>query len=197
MLYPRAKFVLDKILCIGLLSILMVPMFIVALVVVVSSGWPFIFCQQRIGYMNKPFKIYKFRTMRINAGLVDDSSYITPIGHFLRRWSLDEMPQVFNVLLGDMSFVGPRPLPMEYLSLMPQNVTRRHSVRPGITGLAQIKGRNGLSWRQKFRFDCWYVDHVKLSLDVYIMLQTPFAAFFGNDVVRSDDKTMPLYKGEQ
>jgi lipopolysaccharide/colanic/teichoic acid biosynthesis glycosyltransferase len=148
----------------------------VALLVEVSFGIPVIFRQKRPGFQSKPFWVYKFRTMT-NAhdaqdNLLPDSQRITRFGHFLRSTSLDELPELFNVLRGEMSLVGPRPLLMQYLERYSPEQARRHEVLPGITGWAQINGRNALTWEEKFNLDVWYVDHWSFWLDIKIMLLT-------------------------
>ena len=142
----------------------------------VTMGAPVIFTQQRPGYKGKPFNIYKYRTMaekRDESGhMLPDACRITRLGKALRKFSLDELPQLFNVLRGDMSFVGPRPLLMEYLSLYNKEQALRHEVKPGITGWAQVNGRNALSWDDKFKFDIWYVKNHNLLLDIRIIFMT-------------------------
>ncbi len=145
------------------------------ILLVVNSGKPF-FIQARPGLHGKIFRVIKFRTMNgcvdENGNLLPDSERITAVGAFLRKTSLDEIPQVLNVLSGDMSFVGPRPLLVEYLPLYNAEQSRRHEVRPGITGWAQVNGRNTISWQQKFAYDVWYVDHLSFRLDMRILWMT-------------------------
>jgi sugar transferase EpsL len=160
-----------------LLLILVSPIFlIVALSVFIFLGSPIIFRQQRPGLHGKAFFIYKFRTMRdITDGegnLLDDAQRLTRFGQFLRSASLDELPELWNVLCGTMSFIGPRPLMMEYLNRYSAEQNRRHLVKPGITGLAQINGRNALAWEERFKLDVWYVDHWNLWLDIKIFFRT-------------------------
>jgi sugar transferase EpsL len=139
-------------------------------------GLPIVFQQQRPGYKEKPFWIYKFRTMldkrAINGKLLPDKYRITSFGKFLRAFSLDELPELINIVRGEMSFVGPRPLLMEYLNRYSESQRRRHEVLPGITGWAQINGRNVLSWEDKFRLDVWYVDNWSFWLDIKILVIT-------------------------
>jgi len=148
-------------------------MLIIALIVCVSEGTPVVFSQRRPGLHGKIFTLHKFRTMRnavdAQGNPLPDGQRITPLGKFLRASSLDELPELFNVLRGEMSLVGPRPLLIEYLPLYNAEQARRHEVLPGITGWAQINGRNALSWQDRFRLDVWYVDHVSLWLDIKIL----------------------------
>ena len=159
------------------LLVLLAPlMLILALLVRIFLGSPVIFSQQRPGLKGKPFTLYKFRTMtdaRDEKGqLLPDAERLTRFGRFLRASSLDELPELWNILRGDMSFVGPRPLLMEYLPLYTPEQMRRHEVRPGLTGWAQVNGRNALSWEEKFRHDVWYVDNRNFLLDLKILLMT-------------------------
>jgi lipopolysaccharide/colanic/teichoic acid biosynthesis glycosyltransferase len=137
-------------------------------------GTPFLFRQKRPGLLGKPFWVYKFRTMidirDTHGNLLPDAERLTGLGHFLRSTSLDELPEMFNVLRGEMSWVGPRPLLMQYLERYSAEQARRHEVVPGITGWAQINGRNALTWEEKFKLDVWYVDHWSLWLDIKILL---------------------------
>lgn len=149
---------------------------IVAATIALRMGRPVLFRQARPGYQGRPFILYKFRTMRVAVGPdgapLPDAARLTRLGRFLRRTSLDELPQLWNVLRGDLSLVGPRPLLMEYLSRYTTEHARRHDVRPGITGWAQVNGRNAISWEEKFRYDVWYVDHWSLGLDLKIVALT-------------------------
>ena len=175
-MYRSVKRLLELILtAIGLL-ILAPVLLVLALLVRVSLGKPVLFRQQRPGLHGKPFTIYKFRTMNdardAQGHLLPDAERLTPLGRFLRSSSLDELPEIFNVLKGDMSLVGPRPLLMEYLPRYSPEQMRRHDVRPGITGWAQINGRNALTWQEKFELDVWYVEHQSLGLDLKILWLT-------------------------
>ena len=170
------KRMMDILVALALLMILF-PLFIVTGVAIfMNMGRPVFFKQVRPGIHGKPFIIYKFRTMRDErdreGNLLEDHERLTKLGYFLRRYSIDEIPQLLNVLKGDMSLVGPRPLLMEYLPLYSDKHRRRHEVKPGITGLAQVMGRNGLSWEEKFELDVWYVDHQSIWLDLKILLMT-------------------------
>jgi lipopolysaccharide/colanic/teichoic acid biosynthesis glycosyltransferase len=149
---------------------------IIAILVGLNYGNPVIFRQKRPGYLGKPFWLYKFRTMTneadVDNNLLPDNERITRLGSFLRSYSLDELPELFNVIRGEMSWVGPRPLLMQYLERYSPEQARRHNVLPGITGWAQINGRNALTWEEKFKLDVWYVDHWTLLLDIKIILVT-------------------------
>ena len=149
---------------------------IIALLIRIAHGKPILFHQIRPGYLGKPFCNLKFRTMLdrrdVNGNLLPDDERITPLGHFLRVTSLDELPELFNVIRGEMSLVGPRPLLLEYLDRYSTEQARRHEVLPGITGWAQVNGRNILTWEDKFRYDVWYVDHRSLGLDIHILWMT-------------------------
>jgi lipopolysaccharide/colanic/teichoic acid biosynthesis glycosyltransferase len=173
---PVSKRIFDIILVLpGML--LISPLFLViALLVWLSMDTHIIFKQQRPGYRGKPFWIYKFRTMTdacaVDGSLLPDDQRLTRLGKFLRAFSLDELPELYNVLRGDMSLVGPRPLLMQYLDRYSPEQARRHAVLPGITGWAQINGRNAITWQEKFNLDVWYVDHWSLGLDLRILLRT-------------------------
>jgi sugar transferase EpsL len=175
---PRSisKRILDLILTLPGILILSPILVIIAILVGMTYGTPIIFRQKRPGYLGKPFWLYKFRTMTNahdeNNNLLPDNERITRLGLFLRSYSLDELPELFNILRGEMSWVGPRPLLMQYLDRYSPEQARRHEVLPGITGWAQINGRNALTWEEKFKLDVWYVDHWSFILDVKILLIT-------------------------
>jgi undecaprenyl phosphate N,N'-diacetylbacillosamine 1-phosphate transferase len=157
--------------------ILLSPLILmISLLIFINMGFPIIFSQERPGLNEKTFKIYKFRTMSfekdINNLLLSPLSRITKLGKILRKTSMDELPELVNILKGDMSFVGPRPLLTKYLPHYSKIQRKRHLVRPGLTGLAQINGRNSISWDDKFRFDVWYVEHLSFNLDLKIMAIT-------------------------
>ncbi|MCC6076918.1 sugar transferase [Pseudomonas sp. GCM10022188] len=162
-------------------------------------GSPVLFRQQRPGRDGIPFVIVKFRTMRdavdAHGEPLADAERLTPFGRALRATSLDELPELWNVLRGDMSLVGPRPLLMEYLPLYSAEQFRRHAVRPGITGLAQISGRNGLSWEEKFRLDVWYVDHRSFWLDLKILWRTLHKVMTREGISAQGEATMPKFTG--
>jgi sugar transferase EpsL len=170
---PISKRILDLILAIVGILILSPLLLLIALAVWLRYGTPIIFQQKRPGYQGKPFMIYKFRTMTEERDDEDhflpDDIRITRLGHFLRSFSLDEFPELINVIKGEMSIVGPRPLLMQYLDRYSPDQARRHEVVPGITGWAQVNGRNALSWEEKFKLDVWYVDHWSFFLDIKIL----------------------------
>lgn len=199
MYYPYIKRLLDTI--ISLLSIIiLLPLFIMIIMSLklFQGGNPF-FYQKRPGKHNKIFKVIKFKTMNdkkdAEGNLLPDVKRLTRIGRFLRATSLDEIPQLFNVLKGDMSLVGPRPLMVRYLPLYSEQQARRHNVQPGITGLAQVKGRNSISWEEKFKYDAYYVDNLSFSLDLKILLLTVKKVLFRSDVNSSDSLTMEPFNG--
>jgi sugar transferase EpsL len=174
--YPRIKSIADKLVALIIL-VLLGPLFcLVALLVFWQLGSPIFFRQLRPGFHSKPFLLFKFRTMTNNrqpdGSLLDDNQRLTFFGSFLRSTSIDELPELLNILRGEMSFVGPRPLLMEYIPLYSTDQARRHDVQPGLTGLAQVSGRNKLSWEEKFLLDVWYVDNQCLTLDLQILIRT-------------------------
>jgi len=173
---PISKRIFDMI-AVLLGSIFLSPIILLtALGVAIFLGTPIIFRQQRPGYKGQPFYIYKFRTMTdvsdSTGNLLPDSERLTRLGRFLRALSLDELPELFNILRGEMSIVGPRPLLMEYLERYSPEQMRRHDVYPGLTGWAQVNGRNAITWQDKFRYDVWYVDNWSFWLDIKIILMT-------------------------
>lgn len=160
---------------------------------------PVFFRQQRPGLDGKPFYMYKFRTMTYdcdeNRCLLPDKDRLTPLGRLLRATSLDELPELFNILKGDMSLVGPRPLLMQYLDRYTPEQARRHAVRPGVTGWAQINGRNAITWEEKFKLDVWYVDHHTLCLDIKILFMTLVKVFHREGISAAGEATMGEFKG--
>ena len=182
----------------GLLALF--PLFLI-LTILVSAGLvsPVFFCQARPGLGGKPFRMWKFRTMTDGRDAqgqpLPDEQRLTRLGRFLRATSLDELPELWNVLKGNMSLVGPRPLLMEYLPLYTPEQARRHEVRPGITGWAQVNGRNALSWEEKFAFDVWYVDHVCFGLDCLIVWRTFRQVFQREGISAEGHATMPKFQG--
>ena len=193
------KRVLDLIMS-ALLLILCSPiMIIISLVLLFKHGRPIFFRQDRPGMNDKPFHLIKFRTMLITSDadgeLLPDDQRMTKYGSFLRNTSLDELPTLINVLRGDMSLVGPRPLLMEYLLLYNTQQKRRHNVKPGITGWAQINGRNNISWDEKFKLDIWYVDNFNLLLDLKILFLTIFKVFFRKDIKKQGFSTTNKFEG--
>ncbi len=186
--------------CVGL--VISFPVIIViAILVAIFLGRPFLFKQTRPGKHNKPFVIYKFRTMtdekNEDGSLADDGVRLTPFGRFLRKTSLDELPEFWNVIKGDMSFVGPRPLLMEYVQLYSEEQARRGEVRPGITGWAQVKGRNAISWEDKFKLDVWYVDNMSMWLDIKILLMTIKTVLLRDGISHKNSATMAAFKGKK
>jgi sugar transferase EpsL len=182
----------------GLIIILLL-MLVLSLLVWIFLGTPVLFRQHRPGYKRRPFITYKFRTMTDRCGpdgnLLPDSERLTPFGRFLRSTSLDDLPQLFNVLRGEMSLVGPRPLLMQYLKRYTPEQMRRHDVLPGITGWAQINGRNALDWEEKFRLDVWYVDHWSFWLDMKILILTPWKVFKREGINQPGHVTAEEFKG--
>lgn len=175
--------------------------FLVVLGLLVRSrlGSPVLFIQERPGKAGQPFRMMKFRTMTDardpSGALLSDAERLTPFGRWLRASSLDELPELWNVLRGDMSLVGPRPLLMSYLPLYNDHQRRRHEVRPGITGWAQVNGRNSLSWEQKFDLDVWYVDHASLRLDVHILWLTLLKVVKRDGISAEGEATMKPFTG--
>jgi sugar transferase EpsL len=188
-------------LCAAILGfILLSPLLgLVALVVRLAMGRPVLFRQRRIGSHGKPFQLYKFRTMSDardgNGRLLSDEERLGPVGKIVRAASLDELPQLWNVVRGDMSLVGPRPLLPEYLPRYNPRQLRRHETKPGITGWAQINGRNTLTWEEKFELDVWYVDHRTLWLDVRILWLTVLKVLQRDGISRQGHATMPEFTG--
>ncbi len=174
-------------------------MLVVAVLIRVRMGRPVLFRQARAGYRGRPFTLVKFRTMRqsrdADGRLLPDAQRITRLGRLLRSTSLDELPQILNVLRGDMSLLGPRPLLVQYLDLYTPEQARRHDVKPGLTGWAQVNGRNSLSWEEKFELDVWYVDHSSLWVDAWIMLYTVWQVIRRKGVSHAGEATMPEFTG--
>jgi len=178
----------------GLFLLLLSPVLAgVAALVRVRLGSPLFFVQERPGLHCKPFRLVKFRTMRSGTGT--DAVRLTGLGRFLRRHSIDELPELWNVLKGDMSLVGPRPLLMEYLDRYTPEQLRRHEVKPGITGWAQVNGRNEITWEQKFAFDVWYVDHQSSWLDLKILVLTPWKVLRREGITQQGHATAGEFKG--
>ncbi|MEN3001407.1 MAG: sugar transferase [Armatimonadota bacterium] len=193
------KRVLDILISATLLVVLSPLLGALALLVWRQMGRPILFRQLRPGLHGKPFFIYKFRTMTeerdAEGRLLPDSERLTPFGKWLRATSLDELPELFNVLKGEMSLVGPRPLLMEYLERYTPEQARRHEVKPGITGWAQIHGRNALSWDEKFKLDVWYVDNWSLWLDIKILWRTLWIVLRREGISAEGHATMPEFRG--
>lgn len=177
---------IEMMLAVVLLIILSPLMALISLAIIITMGRPIFFTQLRTGLNAKPFKIIKFRTMAVSdkpdIELIGDDSRLTPLGKMLRKFSLDELPQLFNIIKGDLSFVGPRPLLMHHLKSYTPMQARRHLVKPGLTGWAQINGRNSLKWEDKLKLDVWYVDNKSLWLDLKIIVITLFVVIIAKDV---------------
>jgi undecaprenyl phosphate N,N'-diacetylbacillosamine 1-phosphate transferase len=175
-------------------------LFIIIALCITNHGKPF-FIQKRPGKNEKIFRIIKFKTMndkKDNTGnLLSDVQRLTKIGSFVRKTSIDEIPQLINILKGDMSLIGPRPLLPEYLPLYNENQKRRHDVKPGITGWAQVNGRNAISWQQKFEFDCWYVDNISFRLDLKIVLLTIKKIIIKEGINSADSATINPFNGNK
>lgn len=184
-----------------LLFLCVLPFFVPLCIYLKLKNGKVFFIQERIGKNNKIFKIYKLQTMneaRDSKGvLLPDHMRITPIGQFLRKYSIDEIPQLLNILKFELSFVGPRPLLVEYLPLYNNEQIRRHDVTPGITGWAQVNGRNVTTWQRRFRLDVEYVNNISLFLDLEIALLTIKKVFFAEDVNSSSSDTMPRFTGNE
>jgi sugar transferase EpsL len=174
---------------------------LIALLVRMRLGSPVLFKQTRPGRQGMPFAIYKFRTMTdargVDGRLLSDAERLTELGRFLRAASLDELPELFNILKGDMSIVGPRPLLMQYLDRYTPEQFRRHEVKPGITGWAQVNGRNAISWEEKFKLDVWYVDNQSFWLDIKIVFLTILKVFKREGISAAGNATMPEFMGEE
>ncbi|RYE53437.1 MAG: sugar transferase [Sphingobacteriales bacterium] len=181
--------------------ILLLPIFfLIAIILSISNKGSAFFFQERPGKNKKLFKVVKFKTMNdrkdASGNLLPDVDRLTRIGKFVRKTSMDELPQLFNVLLGDMSFVGPRPLLVDYLPLYSERQQLRHAVKPGITGWAQINGRNTISWKEKFELDVWYVEHQSFWLDSKIVIKTFLDIFQAKDISHPGSATMPKFTGD-
>ncbi len=198
---PFTKRLFDLVFSFFALVILSPIMLAMAIFVRLFLGTPILFKQQRPGYKERPFFIYKFRSMRDAVGSdgtpLPDSERLTRFGRILRSLSLDELPEIFNILRGEMSFVGPRPLLMEYLPLYSPEQARRHDVVPGLTGWAQVNGRNALDWPTRFKLDVWYVDNWSFWLDVKIILMTAWKALAREGINQQGQATVEYFKGEK
>ncbi len=193
------KRAIDIVAAASILLILSPLVFLLIVAVRFALGSPVFFRQDRPGRYGKLFKMIKFRTMRHavddSGVLLPDAERLTPFGRWLRSTSFDELPELWNVLKGEMSIVGPRPLLVEYLPLYSKTQARRHEVRPGLTGLAQVSGRNTLTWDEKFDLDIWYVDHQTLWLDAGIILKTIYFVIRREGISAAGDATMPKFVG--
>lgn len=196
-----AKRIFDILLSLLALTLTSPLILLSAISVVIGMGNPILFIQQRPGYLGRPFTLYKFRTMRevlsVNGCQFSDHDRITFVGKILRKTSLDELPQLFNVLRGDMSLVGPRPLLMEYLTLYNDHQKKRHDALPGITGWAQVNGRNAISWQEKFNLDVWYVENQSFWLDITILWMTIKKVMVREGISADGEATMPKFTGNK
>ncbi len=195
----HGKRFLDIVLSLPALFVFAPLMVVMAIVLGVSLGPPILFRQRRPGRHGKPFTLYKFRSMTGprdgQAPCSSDAERLTPVGRALRKLSLDELPEILNVLKGDMSVVGPRPLLMQYLGRYTPEQARRHEIRPGITGWAQVNGRNALTWEERFGLDVWYVDHVSLRLDILILVRTVGKVLKREGIHQPEEATMKEFMG--
>ena len=199
MIFNTLKRVIDVAVAGALLLVLLPLMIVIAILVRWKLGAPILFTQTRVGFETKLFKIYKFRTMANRNGPdgepLPDAERMTTFGTFLRNTSLDELPQLINVLKGDLSLVGPRPLLVEYVPLYSETQNRRHEVRPGITGWAQVNGRNNISWQEKFRLDVEYIDRGSLLFDFQILVLTFVKVVRRSDISQNDRATADKFNG--
>lgn len=193
------KRALDIGLSLSFLVLISPLLLITSLAVLLDVGWPVLFVQERSGLMGTPFRLRKFRTMRNAYGAdgaqLPDGERLTTLGALLRRWSIDELPGLWNVLVGEMSLVGPRPLLMLYLPLYSEHQAKRLLVKPGLTGLAQVSGRNALSWEEKFDLDVYYVQNWSLALDLHILFKTIRQVVSGHGIGAKGHATMPPFTG--
>jgi len=197
----KVKRTVDLIVSFALLTALSPLLFAVGILLFLTMGRPILFRQRRAGRYGRPFLVYKFRTMtdeRDTQGQpVADRERVTRVGRLLRLLSIDELPQLWNVLRGDMSLVGPRPLLMQYLERYSAEEMRRHQVKPGMTGWAQVNGRNATSWQERFALDVWYVENWRLALDVRILVRTLRTVLAGEGVARGGHVSMPEFLGSE
>ncbi|MBT3320966.1 MAG: sugar transferase [Anaerolineae bacterium] len=195
----QSKYIFDFLIALIGMIILAPLLLVLTFFVLLFHGMPILFKQERPGYKGRAFFIYKFRTMNnrstADGSLLADSERLTRFGHFLRATSLDELPELFNILRGEMSLVGPRPLLMQYLPLYNEEQMRRHEMRPGITGWAQINGRNNISWDEKFKLDIWYVDNWSFWLDIKILWLTFAKVFKREDISMDGEVTTSFFEG--
>ena len=197
--YIKFKSLLDLLFALILLIALSPLLFVIYILVYLTLGKPVFFIQERPGLNNKIFKLIKFRTMQNKFNkkniLLPDNKRLTRFGRFLRASSLDELPSLVNVLKGEMSFVGPRPLLVEYLKFYNEEQLKRHMVKPGITGLAQVNGRNTIDWNQKFKYDLLYIKKISFLMDINILLKTILKVFLFKSISYSEEIIMPKFKG--
>ena len=189
------KRIFDILISIGLVCLLMMPFLLLCVLQLIALGRPLFFHQERAGQNGEKFSILKLRTMRTGAG--SDAERLIPWGKFLRSTSLDELPELWNVLRGEMSLVGPRPLPTSYLGRYSAEQTRRHDVRPGITGWAQVNGRNGLTWERQFELDLWYVNNHTFWLDLKILVLTIVTVFRRENISEEGHATRSEFFGTE
>jgi len=198
-MYNLCKRCFDIVFSAGVIIFFSPAMILVAIIIRLTMGDGVFFCQMRPGLNGKPFKMVKFRTMRHavdhQGKMLPDKDRLTSIGNFLRKTSLDELPEFFHVLKGEMSIVGPRPLLMEYLTRYTAKQMKRHDVKPGITGWAQIHGRNNISWEKKFDLDTWYVDNRSLAIDFHIIILTVIKTMKRMDIHHEGCATMDEFQG--
>ena len=201
MMARALKRLFDFIAALLALLVLWPVMLLIALLIRVRMGAPVLFRQERPGYKGRPFTVYKFRTMALASGgdadVARDAQRLTPLGRTLRKWTLDELPQFWNVLRGDVSLVGPRPLLMQYLPRYSAEQARRHEVKPGLTGWAQVNGRNAQTWDDRFALDVWYVDHWSLALDAKILWRTLASVIKKEGFTQEGHATMPEFMGSE
>ena len=192
---------IERLLALALLVLLSPVLLGIVLLVRIKLGRPVLFRQRRAGLLTRPFWLVKFRTMNANCDangqLLPDAERLTPFGRWLRSSSLDELPELFNILRGEMGFVGPRPLLVEYLPLYSPEQARRHAVKPGLTGWAQIHGRNALSWEERFQLDVWYVDHHSVGLDLRILWLTLAKVLRREGISAAGEATMAPFTGSE
>jgi lipopolysaccharide/colanic/teichoic acid biosynthesis glycosyltransferase len=197
----KVKRIVDLIVSFALLTAFSPLLFAVGILLFLTMGRPILFRQRRAGQYGRPFIVYKFRTMTDERGAqgqpVADRERVTRVGRLLRLFSIDELPQLWNVLRGDMSLVGPRPLLMQYLERYSAEEMQRHQVQPGITGWAQVNGRNATSWQERFALDVWYVENWRLALDALILVRTLWTVLAGEGVAHGGHVSMPEFLGSE
>lgn len=198
-IYVYLKSILDIVLAAILLIILSPIMLSAAIAIRLESSGPILFMQKRPGFKGRIFTIFKFRTMRVETEKdgrpLGDMERMTRVGKILRKTSIDELPQLINILTSKMSFIGPRPLLVQYLEHYTPVQMRRHNVKPGISGWAQVNGRNTIDWTEKFKFDVWYVDHISFTLDLKILFLTIYNIFASKGINQSKGNTMEEFRG--
>ena len=198
---PTVKRILDFVLSIIIMLVCLPVMLIVGLIIFLTEGRPIFFFHERPGKDGQPFKLIKFRSMcnarDAEGNLLPDGERITNFGNFIRKTSIDELPELINVLRGEMSLVGPRPLLMQYVDRYSPQQFRRHEVLPGITGWAQVNGRNTISWNEKFMLDIWYIDHWSVWLDIKILLLTVWKVISGEGISQAGRATMDEFMGNE